>query len=159
MGRSSPYCGDIWRRYCCLTSYFPIVDACLSCEDIARQSCAMVARWRLFTSCIFSEPRAAHVRPAFEVRTKATPCVEIWQTSNLRPLILGEERKKERKKKEQTTGWKYIWSALLHRATINEHTTYRAFARSSSLSQFSQTSSSFFSDCFAMSGYFLLSLP
>jgi len=24
------------RRYCCLASFFPIVDACLSCEDIAR---------------------------------------------------------------------------------------------------------------------------
>jgi len=25
-----------------------------------------------------SEPRAAHLRPAFQIRTKATPCVEIW---------------------------------------------------------------------------------
>jgi len=22
VGRSSPYCVDIWRRYCCLTSFF-----------------------------------------------------------------------------------------------------------------------------------------
>jgi len=48
---------------------FPFVDMCLSCEDIARQSCAMVPRWRIFWrffgSCIFSEPRAAHFRPAF----------------------------------------------------------------------------------------------
>jgi len=63
VGRSSPYCGHIWRRYCCLTSFFPIVDS-LSCKDIARQSCAMVPRWRLFASCIFSEPRAARFRPA-----------------------------------------------------------------------------------------------
>ena len=28
--------------------FFPIVDKCLSCEDMARQSCAMVPRWRLF---------------------------------------------------------------------------------------------------------------
>ena len=49
-------------------------------------------------------------------RTKATPCVEVWQTSDLQPLRLGEE-----KKKEQTTGWKYIWSALLHRATIKNY--------------------------------------
>jgi len=27
---------DMWRRYCCLTSFFPIVDTSLSCEDIAR---------------------------------------------------------------------------------------------------------------------------
>jgi len=28
--------------------------------------------------------------------------------------------KKRKKKKEEETGWKYIWSALLHRATIND---------------------------------------
>jgi len=64
MGWYVPYCGDIWRRYCCLTSFFPIFITCLSCEDIARQSCAMVPRWRYFASCIFSELRAAHFRPA-----------------------------------------------------------------------------------------------
>jgi len=69
VGRSSPYCGDMWRRYCCLTIFFPVVDTCLSCEDIARQSCAMVPRWpifwRFFGSCISSEPRAAYFRHAF----------------------------------------------------------------------------------------------
>jgi len=47
VGKSSPYCED-WRRYCCLTSFFPTVDTCLSCEDTARQSCAMVPRWQIF---------------------------------------------------------------------------------------------------------------
>jgi len=42
--RSSPYCGDIGRTYCCLVSFFPIVDRC-SCEDIARETYAMVRRW------------------------------------------------------------------------------------------------------------------
>jgi len=32
----------------------------------------------IFASCISSEPRAAHFRPAFYIRTKATPCVEVW---------------------------------------------------------------------------------
>jgi len=41
---SSPYYEDMWRRYCCLTSFFPIVDMCLSCEDTDRQSCAMVPK-------------------------------------------------------------------------------------------------------------------
>ena len=39
-----------------LNKFFPIVDMCLSCEDIARQSCAMVPRWRFlatFASCVF----------------------------------------------------------------------------------------------------------
>jgi len=31
-----------------LNKFFPIVDMCLSCEDIARQNCVMVPRWRLF---------------------------------------------------------------------------------------------------------------
>ena len=33
-----------------LNSFFPIVDTCLSCEDTARQSCAMVLRRRFFAS-------------------------------------------------------------------------------------------------------------
>jgi len=64
VGRSSPYnCGDMWGRYCCLT-IFPIVDTCLSCEDIARQSCGMVPKWRLFGDFlrpVFSASLAQHV--------------------------------------------------------------------------------------------------
>ena len=49
---------------------------------------------------------SARFRPASEIRTKATPCVEVWQTSNLRRLRLGEEKKKRKRKKEEkeTTG-------------------------------------------------------
>jgi len=94
VGQSSPYCEDVWERYCCLTSFFPTVDTCLSCKDIALQSCAMVPRWRLFGSCISSEPCAAHFRPAFYIRTRATPCVEVWQTSNLRRLRLGVKKRR-----------------------------------------------------------------
>jgi len=65
VGRSSPYYENMWKRYRRLTSFFPIVDTCLSCEDTARQSCAMVPKWRFFASCIFSEPHAAHFRHAF----------------------------------------------------------------------------------------------
>ena len=54
-----------------------------------------------FASCVFSEPRAAGFRVASSIRTKATPCVEVWQTSNLRRLRLGEEIKKEERKKER----------------------------------------------------------
>jgi len=63
VGRSSPYCGDMWTRYCSL-KFFPIVDTCLSCEDIARQSCAMVPKWRFlatFLHPVFSASRAQHV--------------------------------------------------------------------------------------------------
>ena len=63
VGQSS-YCEDLWRRYCCLTSFFPIVDSCLSCEDIARQKlwdgAQMAIFGDFFASRICSEPRAAH---------------------------------------------------------------------------------------------------
>jgi len=60
VGRSSPYCEDVWRTYRCLTSFFPIVYTCFSCEDIARQSCAMVPRWQfLATFCVLHFQRAA----------------------------------------------------------------------------------------------------
>jgi len=57
LARSSPYYEDMWRSYRCLTCFFPIVDICLSCEDTARQSCAMVSKWRFF--CILYFQRAA----------------------------------------------------------------------------------------------------
>jgi len=50
----------LYRRYCCLTSFFPIVNTCLSCKDMARQSCAMVPRWR-FLCPVFPASRAQHV--------------------------------------------------------------------------------------------------
>ena len=60
IGRSSPYYEDMWRRYRCLTNFFPIVDTCLSSEDTARQSCAMVPRWR-FLRPVFSASDVQHI--------------------------------------------------------------------------------------------------
>ena len=45
--------------------------------------------------------------------------MEVWQTSNLRRLRLGEEKKK--KKKERTNhSMKIYMVSLFHRATIKE---------------------------------------
>jgi len=64
-----------------------------------------------FVSCIFSEPPAAQFRPASLIRTKATPCVKVWQTSNLQRLRLGEEKKKKPQHEN-------IMVSLFHRVTI-----------------------------------------
>jgi len=68
VGQSSAYCEFVRTCRGHLTSFFPIVDTCLSCEDRARQSCAMVRRWRIFRDFLrpvfFSEPHASHFRPA-----------------------------------------------------------------------------------------------
>jgi len=47
-----------------LESVFPIVDTCLSCEDIARQICAMVPRLPFlatFWRPVFSASRVQHI--------------------------------------------------------------------------------------------------
>ena len=64
VGQRSPYYQDMWRVYCCLTRFFPTVDTCLNCEDIARYSCTMVRRWQLFGDFLhpaFSASRVQHV--------------------------------------------------------------------------------------------------
>jgi len=62
VGRSSPYCVEEIRLL--NKFFFPIVDTCLSCEDIARQNCGMVPRCRLFGDFlrpVFSASCAQHV--------------------------------------------------------------------------------------------------
>ena len=95
VGRSSPYYEDVWRRYR------------LSIHALAAKIQAdKVVRWcqigNFFASCI-SASRLQHISDMHSkfALIKATPCVEVWQTSNLRPLRLGEERKRDRKKIER----------------------------------------------------------
>jgi len=70
VGRSAPYCEDTWGRYCCLKSFFfrLSIQSCFGCEDSARQTCAMVRRWRFF---------ASFLRPIF-------PLSRVQHTSDLR---------------------------------------------------------------------------
>jgi len=69
---SSPYCRDMWRTYCCLRSCFPIVHTCLSCEDIARQNCGMVPRWRFLSSFLRPVFAASRVQQVSDLRLKFT---------------------------------------------------------------------------------------
>ena len=62
VGRSSPLLwGHLVRDIAALTSYFPIVNTCLSCEDTAWQSCTMLRRWRLFGDFLRPASRVQHV--------------------------------------------------------------------------------------------------
>ena len=66
----SRYCAEVPNivgtcggDFCCLT-IFPIVNTCLSCEDIARQNCAMVPRWPIFGDFLgpaFAASRVQHI--------------------------------------------------------------------------------------------------
>ena len=96
-----------------LNKFFPIVDTCLSCEDIARQNCAMVPRWRFlatFLSPVFS---ASRVQQASDLHLKfALRPHHVWKYGRVADIqsavaeIRRGKMKKEirRKKEEQTTG-------------------------------------------------------
>ena len=53
-----------------LPSFFSIVDTCLSCEDIARQSCGMVPRRRFFASFLRPVFAASHVQHISDLHSK-----------------------------------------------------------------------------------------
>ena len=53
-------------------SFYPIVDKCLSSEDIVRQSCAMVPKWR-FLRPVFPANRLQHIS---DLHSKFT--LEMW---------------------------------------------------------------------------------
>jgi len=74
VGRSSPYCKDMWRRYCCLTSYF---TDCRYVPYLRRYSptklcdgAQMAIFGDFFASCILSEPPAARFRHVSDMHLK-----------------------------------------------------------------------------------------
>jgi len=99
--------------------FFPIVDNCLSCKGIARQSGAMVPRWRILGDFLGPAFAGSWVQHISDLHSKFAlaphhDCVEAWWTSNLRPLRLGEEKKKKKERKKpqgkQYNGLPYsIW--------------------------------------------------
>jgi len=85
-------------------SFFPIVNTCRSCEDIARQSCAMVPRWRFLAifGSAFPASRVQHISDLHSKFALGPHHVDIQSsTAEIRRGI-----KKERRRKE-TTGQKY----------------------------------------------------
>ena len=93
-------------RHFCLTSFFPIVETCLSCEDIAQQSCAMVRRWRIFDDflCpVFSASRMQQVSdlpPKFALRPHICGSMVYIQSATAE-ISRGKKRRKIEEKKPQ----------------------------------------------------------
>jgi len=53
-----------------LNRFFPIVNTCLSCEDIARQSCAMVRRWQFLATFLHPVFAASRVQRVSDLHLK-----------------------------------------------------------------------------------------
>jgi len=72
-------CGHV-EEILLFKNFFPLSIHALVAKiqpDIFVRWCADGDLCVIFASCISSEPHAAHFRPAFWIRTKATPCVEV----------------------------------------------------------------------------------
>jgi len=95
----------MWRRYCCLTNFFPIVDACLSCKDITWHSSVMVHRWRIFASWIFKRATCSilisDLHPKFTLRPH-----HVWKYGRQPICNRWEQAKKKRRMKIETTAAK-----------------------------------------------------
>jgi len=79
--------------------FFPIVDTCLNCEDMARQSCAMVPRWR-FLCPVFSASCVQHIS---DMHSKfALKPHHVWKYGRY-PIsdCWGEEKKIEERKNKK----------------------------------------------------------
>ena len=117
---SRPKFTILWRhlrRYCCLTSFFPIVGMCLSYEDRARK----VARWcpdgeflAIFWVLHFQQAACSTFQTctlnSHYDHTKCRSTVDIQSaTSEIRR---GKRRRRRRQKTEETTGQKYKLNGL-----------------------------------------------
>jgi len=74
VGRCSPYCGDIWRRHCCLTSFFPIVNMCLICPHLLCR--AAITRWLYRVEC-----------PQYSTRLKALSCLCVCVSGHVQQVV------------------------------------------------------------------------
>jgi len=80
--------------------FFPIVDTCVSCEDRARQSCAMVQRWRFFCEYLRPGYSAIRVQHVSDLHSKfAVRSHHVCKYGNLQRLRLGEEKRKEERRR------------------------------------------------------------
>ena len=77
-----------------LNTFFPIVDTCLSCEDVTRQSCAMVPRWRFLATFLHPVFSASRVQQVSDLHLKFAP-------SAAAEIRRGKKRRKRKKNKPQ----------------------------------------------------------
>ena len=90
---------------CVCVCFLSIVDTCLSCEDIARQSCAMVRRCHIFDDCLRLVFSASRMQQVSDVHRKFAPRPNHLWKYGTHPLCDGREqawrKRRERWKKPQ----------------------------------------------------------
>ena len=88
--------------------FFPFVDACLSCEDIARHICAIVFRWRIFGDFLRPVISATRVQYISDLHSKfplrqhnVTMCGGMGDIQSATAEIRLGKNQEERKKEER----------------------------------------------------------
>jgi len=99
--------------------FFPIVDMCLSCEDIARQSCAMLPIWRFWRLfCVLCFQRAACSRFQTCILNLHKGHTMFGSMADIQSVAAEIRREKKKKKRRKNKLLLEEPSALFHRATI-----------------------------------------
>ena len=76
---------------------------CLSCEDIARQSCAMVPRWRFLVTFLRPVFSASRLQQVSDLHLKlALRPHHVWKYGR-HPISGGKIRRGKTEEEEQTT--------------------------------------------------------
>jgi len=76
-----------------LKNFFPIVDTCLSCKDIAGQICAMVHRWQFFDDFLRSVFAASRVQHVSDLHLKLVLCGNMADIQSATSEIRQEKKK------------------------------------------------------------------
>ena len=77
-----------------LNKFFPFVNTCLSCEDIARQSCVMVPRWRFLATFLRPVFSASHEQQVSDLHH-----VGHWPTFLVFMIFCWQTRESKQKNK------------------------------------------------------------
>jgi len=107
-----------------LNELFPIVDTCHNCEDMARQNCAMVPRWRFFGEFLGPAFPASRVQHISDLHSKfAQECIMCRSMVDIHSATAEIKRGKKEEIKKQD---KNIMSASAtqggHDQTCNQAT-------------------------------------
>jgi len=128
LGTSSPYCDDVCGRHWRLTSFFPIVDTCLSCDDIARQICATVPRWRIFGDFLGPAFPASRMKHISDLHSKFAQghimCISMVDTQSATAKIRRGKKERTKERRNYNVGQcptcscpaEYRWRALFNAA-------------------------------------------
>ena len=89
-----------------LNKFFPIVNKCLTCEDVARQICAMVPRWQFLATFLHPVLSASRMQHISDLHSKfALRPHHVWKLVDIQSAAAeirrGKKKIEDKRKKPQ----------------------------------------------------------